>query len=298
MTHRLAVFALATFILTICVYPVQAQQLEAAAQDLANDISQSLVTAERNKIAILPFTTIAGEHTILGQLFAEELLNKLFMLRRDRFDIIERSKIDEIWNEQEKAASGWYQSKLSGFSEILGADAILVGSIADLGEYFRINSRLISVPSGELLATASTFMLPTGIPNDPVPQRPRDPARPKPPQSVTVSGITFDLLSCTKEIRMIRCKFLVTNNDADRKISIRVDGTILYDQEGRSFNTTSMRMANNENNSAYLHGFLIAEVPTKLSIDFSGIPSTIEFVRILNINTLSGVQFRDVRFSK
>ena len=293
------------FLVLICMLPSQvfAQQLEQVVEDLATQISESLAAQDKKKIAILPFTDLAGSRTQLGQLLAEELTNQLFVRRGNRFEVVERNKVDAIWSEQELGADGWLTSEaVSGIGKLVGADSILTGSIAELGDRLRINARLMAVPSGKLFATASTFMLKTGLENlmSPVSQSTggqKIGAAKSRTHSRTVKNVTFDLIGCEKQTRLITCKLAATNNDVDRELGIRADYQFspLYDQSGRVFYANNAKMANLEGDDIKTR--LITEVPTSIEIQFQGVPSTIEFIKILSIKTnLGQVEFRDIRF--
>lgn len=282
--------------------PVFAQQLEQVVEDLAVQISESLAAQDKKKVAILPLTDLAGSRTQLGQLLAEELTNQLFVRRADRFEVVERNKVDAIWQEQELAAEGWLTSEaIGGIGKLVGADAILTGSIAELGDRLRINARLMSVPSGQLFATASTFMLKTGLGDllGPIDRGPgangqRTPNR---AQSRVVKSVAFDLVGCEKQTRLISCRIVATNNDVDRDLYIEAmnNTSSLFDQSGRVFYANSVKMANVE--GRWVRNRLITEVPTSIEIQFQGVPSTIEFIKVLSIRTdLGQIEFRDIRF--
>ena len=281
-----------------------AQQLEQVVEELARQISESLVAQEKKKVAILPLTDLAGSRTPFGQLLAEELTNQLFVRRGDRFEVVERTKIESIWQEQSMAASGLLTSDaVAGIGALVGADAILTGSVAELDDRLRVNARLMAVPSGKLFATASTFMLKTGLGRELL--RPEgdsggggasgSPAAR--PASQTVKNVTFDLLACEKQVRLIVCKIVAVNNDVDRDFEIRAysNYSSLYDQAGRIFSGSIAKVANMEGAGASIR--LITEVPTAIEVHFQGVPSTIEFIKVLSFWTnLGQVEFRDIRF--
>ncbi|MEL7059669.1 MAG: FlgO family outer membrane protein, partial [Acidobacteriota bacterium] len=279
---------------------------EQVVEDLAVQISDSLTAQEKKKVAILPFTDLAGQRNQLGQLLAEELINQLFIRSSGRFEVVERNRIDAIWAEQELGAEGWMTAEaIGGIGQLVGADAILTGSIAELNDRLRVNARLMSVPAGQLFATASTFMLKTGLEPllDPIDDGSGGGGSGAPKaraQRVTVKNITFEVVGCEKQTRLITCRLVATNNDVDRDVRINTadynPGTYLFDQQGRSFASQFVKIANQESGS-YVTSRLITEVPTAIEVQFQGVPSTIEFVKILTIDTnLDTIEFRDIRF--
>ncbi len=290
----------------VLILPVllSAQQLEQVVEELAEQISESLSAQEKKKVAILPFTDLAGSTTQLGQLLAEEITNQLFIRRDGRFEVVERSKIDAIWQEQELGAEGWLSSEtIGGVGSLVGADAVLTGTLAELEDRLRINARLMAVPSGKLFATASTFMLKTGLGEgmlSPVATNGGQGSggmQAKPRASREVSNVTFDLIGCEKQTRLIACKLVAVNNDVDREIRVWAEyqKSPMYDQAGRAFYANLVKVANNEGRD--VRARLITEVPTSIELHFQGVPSTIEFIKVLSLKTSLGqVEFRDVRF--
>ena len=281
-----------------------AQQLEQVVAGLADQISESLAAQEKKKIAILPLTDLAGSRTTLGQLLAEELTNQLFIRKANRFDVVERSKIDAIWEEQELGTDGWLSAEsIGGVRNLVGADAILTGSIAELEDRLRINVRLMAVPSGKLFATASDFMLKTGLGPDMMKPLSRTGVEEATLGSAgsriasqVINSVAFDLIECTKQTRLISCRLIAVNNDVDRNVRVSTQRTAIYDQSGRTFPASRVKAANDEG-SSYADARFITEVPISIEIQFEGVPSTIEFIKILSIQTgLGQVEFRDIRF--
>lgn len=303
LTIKRAAFFL-SILVALCGGSVSAQQLEQVVEDLADQISESLTSQEKKKVAILPFTDLSGRPTQLGQLLAEELTNQLFLRRGGRFEVVERSKVDAIWQEQELGAEGWVSSeKLGGVGQLVGADAILTGSLAELEDRLRLNARLMAVPSGKLFATASTFMLKTGLgagmlaPLEDQGGSGASGGKVRPSHSREVKNVTFDLIGCEKQTRLIVCKLIVVNNDVDTilRIYAEYERSPLYDQAGRVFFANLAKIANKEGHDVRTR--LITEVPTAVEFHFQGVPSTIEFIKVLSFDTSAGrVEFRDVRF--
>jgi TolB-like protein len=298
MSNRISMVVL---VLIFACSQSMAQQLEQAVEALAGQISETLATQEKKKVAILPFTDLAGCTTQLGQLLAEELTNQVFLRKDGRFDVVERSKVDAIWREQELGSRGWLNAaEVIGVGQLAGADAILAGTIGELEDRLRLNARMIAIPSGKLFATSSTFMLKTGLGNEMLQSScaTAKPGQAIKVQSMDVKNVTFDLIGCEKEVRLVRCKLVAVNNDVDRSllISTNHNNSSLYDQSGRVFYANSAKIANKEGRDVQIR--LITEVPTELEIHYQGVPSTIEFIKVFSFYTnLGQVEFRDVRFS-
>jgi curli biogenesis system outer membrane secretion channel CsgG len=121
---------------------------------LAKQIISRLDAQKTRKIAVIEFTGLEGNVPSLGKYLAEELTTRLFLT--GRFRIIERQLMKNMMEEQKLSASGLIDAKTaSKFGQILGVDALMTGTIADLNTSVKINARLIAVETGSVFAVAS-----------------------------------------------------------------------------------------------------------------------------------------------
>lgn len=308
---RVSTFVLA--LLAILPAAAQAQQIEQAVGVLSDQILESLHAQGKTNVAVVELTDLSGQVTPLGRLVSEELISQLFHRGGKELKLIERSKLDAVLGEQKLGVTGLLEKQhVEAFGRILGVQAILTGSIAVLQDRVRINIRLIGVPSAELFATAATYMSRLGLDESYFePESPRESvgdatsrdkeSRPAGPiASKSLHQISYELLGCTKATRLITCHLVLTNNGADRDYWLAVDGgsqTYIYDQRGYGFLSTRVRLADVEANGNVAHKFLITEIPTEATIFFEGVPSSIEFIKILHLSTNDGdLEFRDVHF--
>lgn len=114
--------------------------------------------ARVEKLAVMPFkasTELIGAS--VSDMFVTELL------RLNRFTLVERSQMEKVLNETEVQLSGLSETKAVAVGNMLGADAVLVGTVDEYGTVARrkhalpvvgISMRIIDCHSGQLLATA------------------------------------------------------------------------------------------------------------------------------------------------
>lgn len=283
------------------------QEIEQATKELGGQILASLQAKDAERIAVIEFSDLSGQITPLGRLLSEELIGQLFASNAERFQIVERSKLEEVLGEQRLGVNGLLEQKnVQTFGKVLGVEAILTGTVAVFEHRLRINSRLIAVPSGQIFATAHAYMSRDGISEDFLKADSdagqEDNGEPgstmKPVATREVSLFTFDLLSCIKATRLITCEVVVTNNGADRYLELDARDTFLYDQRGYKFTAVRVRAGELESGSNF-RKFFITEIPTEVTVFFEGVPSTIEFIKILGVQFDSqNLEFRDVRFSE
>ena len=70
------------------------------------------------------------------------------------FKVVERTKIDEILKEQKFQMSGCIEECLIDVGNMLGANQIVLGSVAQMGGLFTISVKLVDAESGELIQSS------------------------------------------------------------------------------------------------------------------------------------------------
>ncbi len=135
---------------------VVAQEVEPAIQELAGQLSQSMA-GQVKKLAVVEFPELNGHQSALGQFIAEELITNFSSgARLGQFDIVERRQLARVLREQELTDSSLFDDKsIAKIGKILGIDAIVTGSIADLGTEVKVNARVISVETAKVFAAAA-----------------------------------------------------------------------------------------------------------------------------------------------
>jgi TolB-like protein len=132
------------------------QGLEGGIKDLAQQLAQGM-TGQVKKLAIIEFPDLNGHQSALGQFIGEELITQLSSGKApSQFDIVERRQLARVLKEQELTDSSLFDAaSISKIGKILGIDAIVTGSIADLGSDVKINARAISVETAKVFAAAA-----------------------------------------------------------------------------------------------------------------------------------------------
>ena len=105
-------------------------------------------------LAVVEFSDLSGVVTNFGRLLSEELITKLFST--GNYEVIERLLLNKIIAEHKLQFQGIVDPKSAKeLGKILGVDAIVSGTIADLGKSFRVNARVISTETGQVLSVAA-----------------------------------------------------------------------------------------------------------------------------------------------
>ncbi|MBE0564691.1 MAG: hypothetical protein IH621_01935 [Krumholzibacteria bacterium] len=131
--------------------------LEAGFQLLADKIVAGLKSQQANKIAVAPFQDLDGSVSEFGGFVAEEMTTRLY--NAGSFGIVEREMLDRVMAEHELATTGLIdESTAKQLGKLLGVDAIATGTITDLGDEIRVNSRLIATETGSVFSAAAVTL--------------------------------------------------------------------------------------------------------------------------------------------
>lgn len=127
--------------------------LDRAIDVLVQQIVSSLPAEKKPLTAVLDFNDLSGNVSAFGRLVGEELVTKLFQTKRVR--VVERGLLEKALNELKFNLSEVVDpARAKQLGKQVGADAIVTGTITDLGSSVKINARLIEVEKGDVLAAA------------------------------------------------------------------------------------------------------------------------------------------------
>ncbi|MBU4443758.1 MAG: DUF5683 domain-containing protein [Candidatus Marinimicrobia bacterium] len=122
-----------------------------------NTSFSSRVTSEAQKrIALTNFSNIGtvSEKKNIGTLVSEVLAGEL--MKYETFTLVERMQLKKVLDEQTLALSGLIDSETSVMiGNLLGARAIISGSVIEAGNFFIVNARMVDVETGEVILTES-----------------------------------------------------------------------------------------------------------------------------------------------
>ncbi|WP_200389314.1 FlgO family outer membrane protein [Thiocapsa imhoffii] len=112
------------------------------------------------RVVIAPFT-IDDKVSSLGLGIQENLITALLS---KGISVVERSQLERVLEEQRLGLSGFVDlGSAKTLGELLGADAMIVGSLRDLGETVDVNARLVALDSGTGLRAAQARIAKTAI---------------------------------------------------------------------------------------------------------------------------------------
>ncbi len=141
-----------------------ASDLEEGVKDLADKITKGMTEKGTRKVALIDFSDLNGNVTALGQFMAEELTTQLYLMAPGKFEVVERRQLLKLEAELALGQMGVIEEKsLKKMGQVLGVEAVVTGSMTDLGNTIKVNARMIAVESAQVFAVAATSIPKTGI---------------------------------------------------------------------------------------------------------------------------------------
>jgi len=108
-------------------------------------------------IAVLPFIdSDTDESNKFSDYFADELTSALFEEIDGDAVIMERSQIKQLLEEAKFASTGLISEETAvRMGEMIGADAVIIGTFRSVADVLRINARFVSIESGRINGVAN-----------------------------------------------------------------------------------------------------------------------------------------------
>ena len=180
--------------------------------------------------------------------------------------VVEREKMEQVLNELGKSFSGMIDSSTAAeIGKMLGVEAIVVGTVADMGNSFDLRTRLVDVEKGASITAAQIDVVkyPTITKSLSNGRRPAiyGKAISKPTKEgeavseelpkVTVRNLTIEMIGCKRYKDGVNYTLLITNNDQDRNLSVYYRGKgcndhpcRLFDNHGNTYWADTVQIAN------------------------------------------------------
>jgi TolB-like protein len=268
---------------------------------LTAQIIASFNQSNVQKIAVIEFADLEGNVTQLGRFIAEELITRIFT--SGRFDVVERNLLNKVLAEQQLGMTGYLdQESAISLGQILGVQAIISGSITDLGNNIKINSRLISTETGSVFAVASinipkndmirkllgeNIITSNSMINGNSSYQPEFSGL-KPP--IVQHGVQFDLQKCFYSNGILSFVFNITNLDMDKEISIlnytRDNVLRFFDESGNEYQKAEIFLGTHHsrgNSDGVRNKTMIQDVGTQCIMKFYEVSKKPQTVKRLDL---------------
>ena len=125
---------------------------------LHDPVKVAVAAEKRIRLAVTEFKTLAdkGRNTQLGVMVSEMFTTEV--VNSDAFKIVEREQLEKVLKEIAMAQSGIIDTtKAQEIGRMLGADAIITGSVIRIQDKLRIDARIIEVETGVVVSAVNRF---------------------------------------------------------------------------------------------------------------------------------------------
>lgn len=135
---------------------IAASELDQRLDGLTQQITKKMGEKSKKKIAVVEFSDLQGSVNNFGRYLSEELITRL--VNSGKFeDVVERRLLTKVISEHKLSLTEIVDpSSAKQLGKILGVDAIVSGTVSDLGNSLKVNARLIGTETGSIFAAAST----------------------------------------------------------------------------------------------------------------------------------------------
>jgi len=264
---------------------------------LSHQISSTMLEQNKRRVAVMHFFLVTGEMTELGLYLSDKLTNSLFQYR-DKFEVIERTRLESVLKEIKLGFTGIIDDKTAqSIGKILGADSIVIGTITDLGEEVDINIRMLGTERANVLAVASTQLEKSdAIVKLMANVRITEPGtvekapQPKVMSKVEINDFIFEARECRRSGEKVMCSIAVTNiTKTSRELYIFTSWrqhalatyrkSFLIDDLGNQYAPEGGQFADFDTTGKMLH--LQPNLPIAVSLTYTGVASVAKYVNMI-----------------
>ncbi len=144
IASRLTVIAL-----LLIIAPSYAAELKDAIQILATRLTMSAPQGRTLRVAVTDFPDLQGVTTNLGRYIPERLTTLLS--QKEIFRVVERRRLEQVLKELTFSTTDLVNpQKARKFGKMLGVEAIIVGTISDLGTLIDVDARIIDIETSDI----------------------------------------------------------------------------------------------------------------------------------------------------
>ena len=133
--------------------------IEDGMSEMAVKIVANSKSKNKHSIGITSFPHVNGDYSELSNYISDELVVQLFSVSDSGIEIIERNQMNKIFKELHLSSTGIIDGEsIQQLGKLHGVDALVLGSITDLGEQIKINARLVDTETGRVFSAAGIMI--------------------------------------------------------------------------------------------------------------------------------------------
>lgn len=226
--------------------------------------------------------------------------------------VVEREKMEQVMEELVQSFSGMIDTSTAAeIGKMLGVEAVIVGTVADMGNSVDLRARLVDVEKGTAITAAQiavtkdptiTGLLESGTRSTGYGAKSTTAKKDsKVIQEVNAGGFNFKLIDCQRKGEGIVFKFLITSEQDNRLVLFGINYpriTRVFDVFGQEYIASKVQLGNLIDNTS-VKNRLIAGVPTIAYFSFDKFSSQSNVITVLELYCSANgkdflVQFRDI----
>jgi TolB-like protein len=141
-------------LLLFSVLIVSAQDVRAGVEQLASQIAKGAPEGRQLRVAVADFPDLQGMTSELGRFIASRLTTRL--AQSQKFFVIERQRLGQVLVELKFSMSDLVDpAKAKQLGRMAGVEAIVVGTVSDLGNQVDLDARMIEIETNRMLLGAT-----------------------------------------------------------------------------------------------------------------------------------------------
>lgn len=292
--------------------------LDIQIDELSKQFVETLSSENKSTLAIMDFVELDGSQTMFGKYLREELTIRIF--RTDKVSVVERGMLEEVMKEWDFGANGYVNERTaSKIGQLLGVEAITIGTITDLGDYLKVNARIIEVETGKLISVASVYLTKDNTVLTLIDKKIKEPVEIKKEELISPvkiilpkkepakqklsfvrQGVKFDIDKA--EFSSSNNKLILTGSataqETDKIFSYRPRYIQLISDNGNTYDGDHMTVGLTETGYGNKKVDLIEGVPVFMKIEFADFESVPKKILRLQVERLWSVKnIGDIEFS-
>jgi len=285
--------AVVAFMALAAVAPAVAQgsSLREGIDQLAADLVRNMVTPRVLRLAVADFPDLRGSTSDLGRYVAERLTTRLSAVT-NRFAVAERRRLQQVVAELSLNQGDLVDPRSARrVGEMLGVDALLVGTVSPLGDRLDLDCRLVEIETNSVVTQGSVSiirdqvvegLLAAGRDEGAHPSELRDtvpvgrqaisqPPSATPSLQFASGDFSGQVLGATRSGAEVRIELLLTNRGEMELGISSCNNSYIIDDTGQRGNCTRSTGSRR----------LVSQVPLRVAFEYSGISGSARSVTLV-----------------
>jgi TolB-like protein len=132
-----------------------AQDLRSGVEQLAEQIIRDAPKEKEVRVAVIDFPDLLNVVSDLGRYIANRLTTRL--AQSEKFFVVERQRLGQLLSELKFSMSDLVDpEKAKQLGQIVGVEAIIAGTVSDLGNQVDLDARVIEIDTSRMLVSVAT----------------------------------------------------------------------------------------------------------------------------------------------